>query len=306
MPPSADNSAVLITGAAGGIGQALCAEFLAAGWHVLATDQPSALPAPCPELPAPSSQLRAPGSPLPAVTWLPLDLAAYARDPAVRQTFAAQVRAALAAPCSPLPAPVSAPAASLLPLGDSELPAPGCPLPAPRSLPLRCLVNNAAVQRLGATDAVTTEDWDLSLGINLVAPFLLAQAFLPELEANQGSVVNIASIHAQLTKPGFVVYATTKAALAGMTRALAVDLGSRVRVNAICPAAIATPMLEAGFAGRPDARRQLDEFHPAGHIGQPAEVARLAVFLARPDCPFLTGSCLTLDGAICGRLHDPA
>lgn len=278
MPPSPHNSAVLITGAAGGIGQALCAEFLAAGWHVLATDHPSVLPAP--------------SSPLPALTWLPLDLAAYVRDPAVRQTFAAQVRAALSAPCALLPAPCS------------ELPAPSSPLQAPGSL--RCLVNNAAVQRLGATAAVTTEDWDLSLGINLVAPFLLAQAFLPELEANQGSVVNIASIHAQLTKPGFVVYATTKAALAGLTRALAVDLGARVRVNAICPAAIATPMLEAGFAGRPDARRQLDEFHPAGQIGQPAEVARLAVFLARPDCPFLTGSCLTLDGAISGRLHDPA
>jgi NAD(P)-dependent dehydrogenase (short-subunit alcohol dehydrogenase family) len=279
MSTSPKDSAVLITGAAGGIGQALCAEFLAAGWHVLATDHPSAIP----ELPAPSSQLRAPSSPLPALTWLPLDLAAYVRGPAVRQTFAAQVRSALAAPRS---APL--------------------PLPAPRSLLLTCLVNNAAVQRLGATAAVTTEDWDLSLGINLVAPFLLAQAFLPELEANQGSVVNIASIHAQLTKPGFVVYATTKAALSGMTRALAVDLGSRVRVNAICPAAIATPMLEAGFAGRPDARRQLDEFHPAGQIGQPAEVARLAVFLARQDCPFLTGSCLTLDGAISGRLHDPA
>jgi NAD(P)-dependent dehydrogenase (short-subunit alcohol dehydrogenase family) len=269
---------VLITGAAGGIGQALCAEFLAAGWHVLATDHPAAVPAP--------------GSPLPALTWLPLDLAAYVRDPAVRESFATQVRAALSAPCSLLPAPCT------------ELPAPGSPLPAPRSL--TCLVNNAAVQRLGATAAVTTEDWNLSLGINLVAPFLLAQAFLPELEANQGSVVNIASIHAQLTKPGFVVYATTKAALSGLTRALAVDLGSRVRVNAICPAAIATPMLEAGFADRPDARRQLDEFHPAGHVGQPAEVARLAVFLARPDCPFLTGSCLTLDGAISGRLHDPA
>lgn len=269
---------MLITGAAGGIGQALCTEFLAAGWHVLAPDHPSAIPAPCSS--PTTSPLPLASAALPTLTWLPLDLAAFAIDASVRQTFAAQVRAALAAPCSSLPAPCS--------------------------LPLRCLVNNAAVQRLGATAAVTTEDWDLSLGINLVAPFLLAQAFLPELEAAHGSVINIASIHAQLTKPGFVVYATTKAALAGMTRALAVDLGSRVRVNAICPAAIATPMLEAGFAGRPDSRRQLDEFHPAGQIGRPAEVARLAVFLARPDGPFLTGSCLTLDGAIGARLHDPA
>jgi len=287
----------LITGAAGGIGQALCAEFLTAGWHVLATDHPTAVPAPHSPLPAPSSPLfapssepPAPGSSLPALTWLPLDLAAFARDAAVRQTFATHVRATLAALASP----------------SSALPAPRSPLLAPRSLPLACLVNNAAVQRLGRTADVTAEDWETSLGVNLVAPFLLAQTFLPELEAAQGSVINVASIHAQLTKPGFVVYATTKAALAGMTRALAVDLGPRVRVNAICPAAISTPMLEAGFAGRPEARRQLDEFHPAGRIGQPAEVARLAVFLARADAPFLTGSCLPLDGAISARLHDPA
>lgn len=166
MSSSPHDSAVLITGAAGGIGQALCAEFLAAGWHVLATDHPSAIPAQ--------------GSPLPALTWLTLDLAAYVGDAAVRQTFAAQVRATLATS---------------------------------GSKPLTCLVNNAAVQQLGATAAVTTEDWDVGIAINLVAPFLLTQAFLPELEANQGSVVNIASVHAQLTKPGFVVYATAKAAL---------------------------------------------------------------------------------------------
>lgn len=273
MPvPCPSSSVALLTGAAGGIGQALCAEFLAAGWHVLATDHPTAIPAPRSELPAP--------------TWLPLDLAAFARDAAVRQTFAAQVRATLAA------------LATVLPASCSALGPPGYPS-------LACLVNNAAVQRLGRTEDVTTEDWETSLGVNLIAPFLLAQTFLPELEAAQGSVINIASIHAQLTKPGFVVYATTKAALAGMTRALAVDLGPRVRVNAICPAAISTPMLEAGFAGRPEARRQLDEFHPAGRIGQPAAVARLAVFLARADALFLTGSCLTLDGAISSRLHDP-
>jgi NAD(P)-dependent dehydrogenase (short-subunit alcohol dehydrogenase family) len=257
--------AVLITGAAGGIGQALCAGFIAAGWHVLATDHPAVI-----------AQRSTSAAQPPALHWIPLDLAAFAQDTVRRQSFATRVRSLLA---------------SLA--------------PAPCSLPLACLVNNAAVQRLGRAKDVTAEDWEASLDVNLVAPFLLAQTFLPELEAARGSVVNIASIHAQLTKPGFVVYATTKAALVGMTRALAVDLGPRVRVNAICPAAISTLMLEAGFAGRPEARRQLDEFHPAGCIGQPAEVARLAVFLAEANAPFLTGSCLSLDGAISARLHDP-
>lgn len=177
---------------------------------------------------------------------------------------------------------------------------------ATRRAPLAAIVNNAAIQQLNPTSVVQIGEWETSLAVNLVAPFLLMQEFLPELEKSKGAVVNIASIHAALTKPGFVVYATTKAALAGMTRALAVDLGSRVRVNAICPAAISTPMLEAGFEGRAAARRELDEFHPVGRIGSPEEVARLAVFMASGEVGFLQGSCVGLDGGISGRLHDPA
>ena len=243
--------AVLVTGAAGAIGRALCREFRSAGWRVLATDAAAA-------------------EPPPDTDFLPLDLAAFTSDPGIRSAFVRSV-------------------ADLL-QGDS----------------LVALVNNAAVQCLNPTAAVTPDDWDRSLSVNVVAPFLLVQAFLPRLEAARGSVVNIGSIHSTQTKPGFVVYATSKAALAGMTRALAVDLGGRVRVNAINPAAIRTPMLEAGFEGRPDDRRRLDEFHPAGRIGEPEEVARLAVFLASEGPGFLTGACLALDGALSSRLHDPA
>lgn len=244
-------NSILITGALGGIGQALCRAFRAAGWRVLGTDLADSAPDGL------------------ADAYLPLDLGAFKHDPGIRSAFAAAVRSASS------------------------------------GAPLKALVNNAAIQRLNATDRVTVEDWDRTLDVNLVAPFLLAQAFLPELEAARGTVLNVASIHARLTKPEFVVYATSKAALAGLTRAMAVDLGPRLRVNAICPAAISTPMLEAGFAGRPAARRQLDEFHPAGRIGQPDEVARLAVFLASDASPFLTGACVDLDGALSARLHDP-
>lgn len=102
-----------------------------------------------------------------------------------------------------------------------------------------------------------------------------------------------------------MAYATSKAALAGLTRALAVDLGGRVRVNAIAPAAISTPMLEAGFEGRPESRAELDRFHPAGRIGRPDEVARAAVWLASEESGFLTGATLAVDGALGVRLHDP-
>ena len=241
---------VLVTGALGGIGRALCQEFKAAGWRVIATDR------------ADTGQA--------GDAYVPQDLGEMSGNPDVRREFARRVRGVL------------------------------------RRAPLGAVINNAAVQRLNSTDAVTDADWTESLAVNLVVPFLLVQEFLPDLEKSRGSVVNIASIHAALTKPGFVVYATTKTALAGMTRALAVDLGSRIRVNAICPAAISTPMLEAGFEGRARARRELDKCHPAGRVGEPVEVARLAVFLASDAGRFIHGACLPIDGGIGAKLHDPA
>lgn len=171
---------------------------------------------------------------------------------------------------------------------------------------LNVLVNNAAVQVLGGVESLSLADWHSTLNVNLLAPFVLTQGLLPELEAAKGSVINISSIHARLTKPNFVAYATSKAALSGMTRAMAVDLGGRVRVNAIEPAAIATDMLKAGFEGQPDAYAQLERCHPQGRIGTPEEVAALALSIAQGDLRFLHGACVGLDGGIGGRLHDPA
>lgn len=171
---------------------------------------------------------------------------------------------------------------------------------------LHSLINNAAIQILGGVDSLTRVDWHQTLEVNLLAPFFWAQALLPELEAAKGSIVNISSIHAQLTKKNFVAYATSKAALSAMTRAMAVDLGPRVRVNAIEPAAIATPMLRAGFEGKPALFAQLEGCHPQQCIGQPAEVAKLALSMVAGGMKFLHGACIGLDGGISGRLFDPA
>jgi NAD(P)-dependent dehydrogenase (short-subunit alcohol dehydrogenase family) len=86
---------------------------------------------------------------------------------------------------------------------------------------------------------------------------------------------------------------------------MAVEIGSTVRVNAICPAAIATSMLVAGFAEHPGLRAELDAMHPIGRIGEPEEVAQAAVFLASDAAAFVNGAVLALDGGIGGRLHDP-
>ena len=167
------------------------------------------------------------------------------------------------------------------------------------------LIHNAAVQILGHTDELTRADWLTTLQVNLLAPFLLTQALLPELEKTQGSVIQIGSIHARLTKARFVAYATSKAALAGMGKALAVDMGPRIRVNTIEPAAIETAMLREGFEGKPELYAQLEGCHPQQRIGQPEEVARLALAVSNGDLRFLHGATLQLDGGISARLHDP-
>ena len=243
--------AALITGAMGGIGQAMCSEFRKAGYFVIATD-------------------RLDGT-VDSDAKLQLDVQNLFLDPVLRQGFTDNVKQILKA----------------------------------NDLSLTALINNAAAQVLNKTDDITIEEWNVTLQTNLIAPFLLIQSLLPELEASQGSVVNVASIHATATKPEFVCYATSKSALVGMTRALAVDLGARVRVNAICPAATATPMLLAGFEGREAAFRELAEMHPIGRVAEPQEIARTAIFLCSEDASYITGSCLNIDGGMGGRLHDP-
>ncbi|MDO8380296.1 SDR family NAD(P)-dependent oxidoreductase [Phenylobacterium sp.] len=171
--------------------------------------------------------------------------------------------------------------------------------------PVAALVNNAATQRLGSTADLSWQDWTDTLAVNISAPFFLAQALLPKLRAAKAVIVNVGSVHARATKPGFVAYATSKAALHGLTHALAVDLGPDVRVVGIAPAAIDTPMLRAGFEGDPDAFAQLEAVHPAGRIGTPQEAAMAIVWLASPAAAFMTGSILWLDGGVLSRLHDP-
>lgn len=170
---------------------------------------------------------------------------------------------------------------------------------------LRALINNAAIQILGGVDSLTRADWRQTLDINLVAPFLWTQALLGQLESARGSVINISSIHARLTKQNFVAYATSKAALSGMTRAMAVDLGGRVRVNAIEPAAIETLMLKEGFAHNPELYAQLEACHPQGRIGTPEEVAKLALAMIDDGLQFMHGTNIMLDGGISARLYDP-
>jgi len=170
---------------------------------------------------------------------------------------------------------------------------------------LKALINNAAVQKLAHLDELDLADFRTSLDINVTAPLLLSRLFLDALAKARGCIVNIGSIHALLTKPAFISYATSKAALQGLTRALAVDLGEQVRVNAVQPAATNTEMLCEGFRGNTEKLASLEKYHPANRLAMPAEIAATVVFLVSDECGFMTGSVINIDGGIGARLHDP-
>lgn len=169
---------------------------------------------------------------------------------------------------------------------------------------LDVLINNAAVQKLDALENIKLDDWQETLNVNLTGPMLLSKIFLARLEKSNGCIINIASIHQQLTKPGFVSYATSKSALVGLTKAMAVDLAGRVRVNSISPAAIETAMLRAGFNDDETALDELRKIHPVQRIGYPADVAKLALFLASQNTGFVHGANFLLDGGMSSVLKD--
>lgn len=169
---------------------------------------------------------------------------------------------------------------------------------------LHVLINNAAVQLLGNAKDYSVDDWNVTLNVNLSAPLFLIQCFFQRLVDSAGSVINVASIHKQLTKERFFAYATSKSALVGLTKALAVDVRGKFRVNSISPAAVDTPMLHAGFNNDQKKIEALGKLHPMQRIGRPEEVARLALFLSEDQTRFINGADIMIDGGISSALRD--
>lgn len=166
------------------------------------------------------------------------------------------------------------------------------------------LINNAAVQILSSLSQVRIEDWHHTLNVNLTGPLLLSQFFLSRLAKSKGCIINIASIHHQLTKKRFISYATSKSALVGLTKALSVDLQGTVRINSISPAAIDTAMLREGFNFDEGKVKMLNELHPIQRIGKPQEVSQLALLLAQNKLGFINGADIQIDGGISNVLKD--
>src|SRR3954447_26722008 len=168
--------------------------------------------------------------------------------------------------------------------------------------PVTILVNNAGIARrngiLGAADAVI-KDWEDIIAINLTGVFNVTHAFLGSLRANKGRIVNIGSIQSfvDIRQPSSPAYTASKHGVLGFTRALAVELGKdSVRVNAIGPGFIETPLNASTRANNPEGVKLFIEHTPLGRAGQPEDIVGPAIFLASDLSAYVTGSILMADG----------
>ena len=156
---------------------------------------------------------------------------------------------------------------------------------------LDLLVNNASTFYPTAIGSIEAAQWEELIGSNLRAPLFIAQAAAAELAKRGGAIVNIADIHAERPLKGYAVYSIAKAGLVALTRALALELGPDVRVNAVAPGAIVWP--DDGQFPPPE-RGRIVATTPLARLGKPEEIARAVHFLA--TAPFVTGQVLAVDG----------
>ena len=177
---------------------------------------------------------------------------------------------------------------------------------------LDALVNNAAVQVAKPLVDTSVEEWDMVIANNLRPAFLLSKLAYPLLKtAGGGAIVNVSSVHAVQTSTNIAAYATSKGGLLALTRAIAIEFASdNIRVNAILPGAVDTPMLRAGLdrghlAGE-DVHTRLDNLARKtvnGRVGKPEEIAHAIYFLADDtQSSFMTGQAMIVDGGATARL----
>ncbi len=167
---------------------------------------------------------------------------------------------------------------------------------------LDVLVNNAGVIRRGAIDSCSDTDWHDVMSVNATGVFYMARAAVRQMKRQgRGTIVMVASDWALVGGADAFAYCASKGAVLQMTRAMALDHGrDNIRVNAICPGDIETPMLLSGIAERgqsvEDRLKALGEQFPLGRVGSPEEVAKAIVFLASDASSYMTGAALAVDG----------
>lgn len=165
------------------------------------------------------------------------------------------------------------------------------------------IIHNNAIWRVHrpATE-LEEQDWNRTLDVGLKAVYLSAKYGIPLMrQTGQGSIITTGSVHSLVGFGGCTAYDTVKAGILGLTRVLALDYGPDIRVNAVLPGAIDTPLFRSWPA---EERRQLTERIPARRVGRPEDIAHAVLFLASDEAAFITGTYLVVDGGQLAGLAD--
>ena len=164
------------------------------------------------------------------------------------------------------------------------------------------LVNNAGIQRYSTVTDTTEEEWDLVMSVNLKSAFLCSKYAIPLMKKHgRGIVINVASVQSFITQRKVAPYATSKTAMLGLTRSIAVDYAPEIRAVAVCPGTVDTPMLRWAANQSPDPEevyREVREMHLTQRIAEPAEIADLIFYLSSDKAAFITGQAIRIDGGL--------
>ena len=165
---------------------------------------------------------------------------------------------------------------------------------------LDILVNNAGTHIPKGVEALSEEEWDFLLRLNLKSAFLTTKFALSALRRSRGAIINMSSLVGQVGQASAVAYCASKGGLIALTKALALDHAAEgIRVNCILPAGVQTPLLQQWIDQQPDpaaTQHEVDAWHPLGWTASPEEIGRAALFLASTDASFVTGIALPVDG----------
>lgn len=164
------------------------------------------------------------------------------------------------------------------------------------------LVNNAGVVTFGNLEQASSDDWDITMGVNAKGTFLCSQAALPYMQGEGGAIINMGSVAAVVGIPQMAAYCAAKAAVVGLTRQMAVAYApENIRVNCLCPGTVADTGMGRKILGTdlsPEVQAKRLQKYPIGRFGKPEEIARAALFLASDEASFVTGASLAVDGGM--------